>query len=159
MNDSKRYGEGTFIDTLLDAVRQNPVPGLLIGAGCLLLVADGVHSRRHVAPRRSRQIARQARSLLNEQPLVCAAAGAALGAVVAALLPPSKTEDQLLGPTGGAVKQKLADLIAAEYQSAKAEAGRAAQELTWVAAREALACAAAASSSAADVRDKTPRPT
>jgi hypothetical protein len=147
------HSEVTLVRTL-DAVRQNPLPGLLIGAGCVLLLANRMRLTRQVAPRARRQLAQRARSLLNKQLLVCAAAGAALGAVIAALLPPSKTEDELLGPTGDTLKQKLADLVATEYESAKSEAGRAAQELMWVGARQALAYATTASARATDVPDK-----
>jgi hypothetical protein len=155
MNDSTHASDRTFFGPLLNAVRQNPVPSVLIGAGCVLLLADRMRLSRRAAPRIRRQITRQARSVLNERPLVCAAAGAAFGAAVAAILPASRTEDGLLGPTGDALKRKLAGLVDTEYQSAKSEAARAAQQLMWTAAREALAYAAAASSGAGDARDKS----
>jgi len=96
-------------------------------------------------------LTRQTRSLLNEQPLLCVAAGLAFGAAIAALLPPTHVEDQLVGPTSRALKQKLADIVSDQYQTAKAEAGRATQELMWTAAREGLAAAA----SAYELSDKT----
>jgi hypothetical protein len=154
MNDSTHHTDGIFLGPLLDAVRRNPV-----GAGCVLLLADRMRISRRVAPRVRRQITGQAGSILNERPLVCAAAGAAFGAALAAVVPVSKTEDGLLGPTGDALKQKLADLVGTEYQSAKNDAARAAQELIWVAARQALAYAAAASSNTGGVADKSPQPT
>jgi hypothetical protein len=106
-------------------------------------------------PRASRRyltdLTRQTRSVLNEQPLLCVAAGLAFGAAIAALLPPTHVEDQLVGPTSRALKQKLADIVSDQYQTAKAEAGRATQELMWTAAREGLAAAASAS----ELSDKT----
>jgi hypothetical protein len=114
------------------------------------------------SPRASKRyladLTRQTRSLLNEQPLLCVAAGLAFGAAIAALLPPTQVEDQLLGPTGGALKQKFADIVSDQYQSAKAEAGKAAQEFMWAAAREGLAVAASASANASELPDKTQRP-
>jgi hypothetical protein len=114
------------------------------------------------SPRASKRyladLTRQMRSLLNEQPLLCVAAGLAFGASIAALLPPTQVEEQLLGPTGGALKQKSADIVSDQYQSAKAEAGKAAQEFLWAAAREGLAVAASASASASELPDKTQLP-
>jgi len=114
------------------------------------------------SPRASKRylasLVRQTRSLLNEQPLLCVAAGLAFGSAIAAFLPPTQVEDQLLGPTSGALKQKFADIVSDQYQTAKAEAGRAAQEFMWTAASEGLAVAASASASASELPDKTQQP-
>jgi hypothetical protein len=108
----------------------------------------------HTSKRYLADLTRQTRSLLNAQPLLCVAAGLTFGAAIAALLPPTQVEDQLLGPTSGALKQKFADIVSEKYQSVKAEARRATQEFMWTAAREGLAAAASAS----ELPDKTQQP-
>jgi hypothetical protein len=216
----KRHGNGTFLRTVMDAAARNPTASLLIGAGCVLLLAEkirvngqlastararanGIKAALKAAPQQvstaaeliaddlqhvgeavqeystavgehaveaaadvqhratgsGRQLAQYARSLLKEQPFICAVAGLAFGAAAAALLPGSETENSLLGPASDALKEKLANALSEQYEAAKAEAGRSAQELMWVAAREGLAAVASASESVSGVQDKTREPT
>jgi hypothetical protein len=215
-NEGRGHGTGTFLRTAMDAAAHNPTASLLIGAGCVLLLAEKIRVNRHLVntdrarangikaalkttPEKvsaaaeliandlqhvgeavqeysttvgehavqaaadvkhrvdgsGKQLARYARSLLNEQPFICAAAGLAFGAAAAALLPGSETENALLGPASDALKEKLANALSEQYEAAKAEAGRSAQELMWVAAREGLAAIASASDSVSGVQDKT----
>jgi len=60
-----------------------------------------------------------------EQPLVLAGIGIALGAAVGAILPPTDTEDQLMGKTSDDAKEGLQDLAAQTYDKAKAVGERA----------------------------------
>jgi Protein of unknown function (DUF3618) len=53
------------------------------------------------------------------QPLVLAGLGMALGAVIGALIPPSETEDQLMGQTSDRLKDHAADVAQDQYERAK----------------------------------------
>jgi ElaB/YqjD/DUF883 family membrane-anchored ribosome-binding protein len=53
------------------------------------------------------------------QPLVLAGLGMALGAVVGALIPPTETEDQLMGQTSDRLKDQAADVAQDQYERAK----------------------------------------
>jgi hypothetical protein len=54
--------------------------------------------------------------LAREQPLVVAAAGLALGAAVAALIPRTKVEDEMLGDASDAVKHAAGDIAAEGFE-------------------------------------------
>jgi hypothetical protein len=124
---------------IVKSLRQNPIASGLIGAGCLLLLAQNIRARRRVA---FAHAAHGMAERMREQPAVCVAAGLAFGVAVAASLPATDMERELLGSVSANLKQKLADLVSEHYQAAKTEASRAAQELMWVAAREGLAATA-----------------
>jgi ElaB/YqjD/DUF883 family membrane-anchored ribosome-binding protein len=53
------------------------------------------------------------------QPLVLAGLGMALGAVIGALIPPTETEDQLMGQTSDRLKDQAADVAEEQYERAK----------------------------------------
>ena len=53
------------------------------------------------------------------QPLVLAGLGMALGAVIGALIPPTETEDQLMGQTSDHLKDQAADVAQDQYERAK----------------------------------------
>jgi ElaB/YqjD/DUF883 family membrane-anchored ribosome-binding protein len=53
------------------------------------------------------------------QPLVLAGLGMALGAVIGALIPPTETEDQLMGQTSDRLKDQAADVAQEQYERAK----------------------------------------
>jgi ElaB/YqjD/DUF883 family membrane-anchored ribosome-binding protein len=72
----------------------------------------------------AQQVKAQAKAVIEEQPLVVAAAGLALGALFAALLPPTDTEDQLMGETSDAVKQTVTETAGQVVEQAKAVAER-----------------------------------
>lgn len=59
--------------------------------------------------------------LAREQPLMVAAAGLALGAAIAALLPKTEIEDSMMGETSDAVKRSVGE-VAAEGASAASDA-------------------------------------
>ncbi|MFC7553216.1 hypothetical protein ACFQU7_14695 [Pseudoroseomonas wenyumeiae] len=54
-----------------------------------------------------------------EQPLLLGALGLALGAVVGALLPRTRTEDRLMGEASDAVTQQLSSAAQEQYAQAK----------------------------------------
>lgn len=71
------------------------------------------------ARERASEAGSKARDGIDEAPLLALGGGLALGALIAALLPKSKAEDKLLGPTG----RKITDSARSAASAAK-EAGR-----------------------------------
>ncbi|EWC40956.1 DUF3618 domain-containing protein [Stutzerimonas stutzeri] len=71
--------------------------------------------------------------LLNEQPLALGAMGIALGALLAATVPPTRREDELMGATSDELTDKLSQKAKEGYEMATAEgehlAGQAKQDL------------------------------
>jgi len=84
----------------------------------------------------ARQLKDQATALLNEQPLLVAAIGLALGAAFAAALPSTEAEDQLMGETSDALKQTATEAAGQVVQQAKNLAER--EGLTQEAATDAV---------------------
>jgi hypothetical protein len=82
--------------------------------------------------------------LAREQPLLVAAAGLALGAVVAALLPRTETEDAYLGEASDAVKGAVGEVAGEQYERAKSVASNVVDEVKTAAEREGLTSEAAA---------------
>jgi hypothetical protein len=58
-------------------------------------------------------------SLVSDQPLVAGALGLAVGALVAAVLPKTEAEDQLMGEAADTVKDKVGAMAADEMEAAK----------------------------------------
>jgi ElaB/YqjD/DUF883 family membrane-anchored ribosome-binding protein len=69
---------------------------------------------------------------MQEQPIVLAGIGVAIGAVIGALLPSTETEERYLGPTAGAVKENARDLAREQW-----ERGKELAEEGWDEAKEA----------------------
>lgn len=82
-------------------------------------------------------------AFVNEQPLLVAAIGLAVGAAFAALLPPTRTEDELMGSTSDAVKKAAGSVASEQLSQAKSAAGRVADEAANIAEREGLTVSAA----------------
>jgi hypothetical protein len=74
------------------------------------------------------QVKNTATSFINERPLLCAAIGIALGAAIAAALPSTETEDELMGDASDAVKDKAGEVASEQYETAKTAAGKVAQQ-------------------------------
>jgi hypothetical protein len=91
-----------------------------------------------------RQVKDKAATLMNEQPLVMAGIGLALGAAIAALLPSTKMEDELMGETSDNVKRKIGDAAAHQFETAKETAKDLAEQAKNLAEREGLTTAGAA---------------
>lgn len=108
------------------------------------------------ASRTAAELRSQARSFVNEQPLLCAAIGVALGAALAAALPKTETEDELMGETSDALKERLGEVASAQLETARAAAGKAAQQAMTSVAREGLTAFGAAEA-AAGIADKVRR--
>jgi Protein of unknown function (DUF3618) len=99
----------------------------------------GVAGRAHEAGARARYAGRRARQgllrSLDEQPLVLGAIGLAIGAALGAALPPTETEDELMGETrdkalrratevGREQAEKVRDAAGAVASAAREEAGK-----------------------------------
>jgi Protein of unknown function (DUF3618) len=83
-------------------------------------------------------------SLIEEQPLLCAAMGVAIGAAIAAILPSTETEDELLGETSDHVKTALRETSSDGLERAKDVAGAVLKDAKAAAEREGLTPAATA---------------
>lgn len=69
---------------------------------------------------------------MQEQPIVLAGLGIALGAVIGALLPSTEVEERYLGPTAGAVKENAKEMAREQW-----ERGKELAEESWDEAKEA----------------------
>ena len=83
-------------------------------------------------------------SLIHDQPLLCAALGLAVGAAIAAALPSTDSEDDLMGGASDALKDKMGEVASEQLESAKAAAGKAVQAAGTAALREGLSGSGAA---------------
>ena len=86
----------------------------------------------------ARQAKDTATTLANEQPLLVAALGLALGAIVAAALPKSRMEDDLMGETSDAVKEAFSEVASGQYEKAKTVAAGVADQVAAKAREEGL---------------------
>ncbi len=119
-------------------------------------VAETADQTRRQASRAARQVKEKATSLINEQPLIFAAMGLAVGAAIAAALPSTDTEDELMGEASDAVKEAVTEVASDQYETAKAAAGTVVQEAKSIAEREGLT-PSAASDVARNVAEKLKR--
>jgi len=71
------------------------------------------------------------KDFLNEQPLVLAGIGVALGAILGAALPSTEAEDELMGESGDAVKRQTA-----EFAGEQIKKGEAVAEQAWQSAKQ-----------------------
>jgi hypothetical protein len=105
-------------------------------------VRDGVADAAERATQETARSARQAKdtivSFVHEQPLVSAAIGLAVGAAIAAMLPSTETEDELMGDKADAVKDAMGEVASDQFQKAKTAVGKVAEEAMNVAQREGL---------------------
>jgi hypothetical protein len=89
-------------------------------------------------------LSQSATKLAREQPLLVAAAGLAVGAIVAALLPRTETEDAYLGEASDAVKGAVGEVAGEQYERAKSVASNIVDDVKTAAEREGLTPDAAA---------------
>jgi X-X-X-Leu-X-X-Gly heptad repeat protein len=86
-------------------------------------ITDTAERTHQQASNLARQFKDTANSLLHEQPLLVAAFGIAVGAAIAAALPKSKLEDELMGEASDAMKETIGEVAAGQYETAKEVAG------------------------------------
>jgi ElaB/YqjD/DUF883 family membrane-anchored ribosome-binding protein len=91
-------------------------------------ISETAGRTQHVATNTLRQVKEQTISLVNEQPLLIAAVGLAIGAAIAAVLPSTATEDEMMGKTSDAVKRAVGEVALAQYETAKTAVGQVAEE-------------------------------
>ncbi|HXR86046.1 MAG TPA: DUF3618 domain-containing protein [Stellaceae bacterium] len=89
-------------------------------------LTDGVRSSARAMGDAATGIAKSSRgasrALLDfgrEQPLIVAATGLVLGAIIGALLPSTQLEDELVGETSDAAKERLREMAGEQYEKAK----------------------------------------
>jgi len=95
------------------------------------------------ASRLTRELMGRTGRLIQDQPLAVAAAGLAIGVVIAAALPRTSTEDSLLGETSDAVKETVAGAATEQLQRAKEATSRVVDEARNTATKEGLSASAA----------------
>jgi Protein of unknown function (DUF3618) len=100
------------------------------GAQTLAASVQEQASRSVEQARRQRlvRVREQAISFVNEQPFLCAALGAAAGAALAALLPGTKAEHELMGSASDSVKKAVGEAASESVEAAKGAVGRVAQD-------------------------------
>jgi len=106
-------------------------------------IADTAGRARQQTVEGAKQASERVVSFVQEQPLLCAAVGLAIGAAIAAALPKTKAEDELMGEAADAVKTAIGEVAADQMGTAKAAATRVAHEAMGAAEREGLTPAAA----------------
>ena len=72
----------------------------------------------------SQQLIQQARRLMEEQPLLAGAIGLAIGAGIAAVVPKTTTEQEIMGDASKAVKEAATEFAEQGYETAKDVVGR-----------------------------------
>jgi ElaB/YqjD/DUF883 family membrane-anchored ribosome-binding protein len=105
-------------------------------------LADQAQASAGEIGRKAVNAARQARqttaSFVDEQPLLCAAVGLAVGAAIAAMIPTTETENTLMGDASDAVKDTLGEAASEQLQTAKTAAMKVADDTKMAAQRESL---------------------
>jgi hypothetical protein len=118
--------------------------------------AAAAQRARDQASTAARQAKETATKLANEQPLLVAALGVALGAIVAAALPKSQMEDEFMGETSDAVKEAFGEVASGQYEKAKTVAAGVADQVAAKARQEGLTPSGVAEA-ARSVGDKVKR--
>jgi ElaB/YqjD/DUF883 family membrane-anchored ribosome-binding protein len=101
-------------------------------------VMDSAQRTQRQAAQTARQVKDTTLSFINEQPLLAAAIGLAAGAAIAAMLPSTEAEDEVMGETSDKVKQAVGQVAAEQFENAKAAAGNIVREAQSAAEREGL---------------------
>lgn len=87
--------------------------------------------------RESAEASRAMLDFVREQPVVLGALGLAIGAMIGAALPRSRTEDELMGETSDELKRSASQMAAEQYEKGVAVAKTAAQSAAEAAKEEA----------------------
>lgn len=89
------------------------------------------------------QLTHKAEAFINDQPLLLVAAGLAVGAMIAAALPSTRAEDELMGEASDKVKDTIGTIASEQYQAAKDTASRVVEKAKTAAEEQGLTSAAA----------------
>ncbi|HET7715877.1 MAG TPA: DUF3618 domain-containing protein [Bauldia sp.] len=90
---------------------------------------DEAAQLRDQALRATHEVRDRAIRLAQEQPLIVAVAGIALGAILAAALPRTKLEDELMGETSDAIKHAAGEIASQQIEKISSEADEVADEI------------------------------
>lgn len=101
-------------------------------------VSDTAAMAQRGAVRATAKLKDGAASFIHEQPLLSAAMGVAIGAALAALLPSTETEDEMLGEASDSIKSALGDAGSQQFETLKGAAGAVMREAKNAAEREGL---------------------
>jgi hypothetical protein len=107
-------------------------------------VGDRVAGTAREAPRKVMQARDRMMALIADQPLIAGAIGLAIGAVLAASLPKTEAEDELMGEASDAVKQAVGNVASDELETAKSAAANLASEVTRMAEQQGVSTESAA---------------
>jgi ElaB/YqjD/DUF883 family membrane-anchored ribosome-binding protein len=132
---------------VVESVRQNPWPALLISAGLTWLAADSLRGTVTTVGGSSSDYQRKGRSrsrntrrsgpnvgdrmwrFVRDNPLLAGAAAAGVGAAISMTLPETTSENELLGDTRDAVVDRAKDIARGTVQTVQ-EVGETVQRLT-----------------------------
>jgi hypothetical protein len=128
---AERIGEGA--SSAVAAVKNSAV-GLGEGVGelaetTLSAVGEEAVLLRDQASRLTRDARDRAIKLAEEQPLIVAVTGIALGAILAAALPRTKFEDELMGETSDTVKETAGQIASEQIDKISSEAEKVVEEV------------------------------
>jgi ElaB/YqjD/DUF883 family membrane-anchored ribosome-binding protein len=101
-----------------------------------------------------RQIAERTSTYMHEQPLIMTGLGLAIGAAIAAVLPSTRVENQVMGRTADNIKRKIGAAASQQFETVKDSAGEFVQKVKDVAEREGLTPGSAASEMMRNLRSK-----
>jgi ElaB/YqjD/DUF883 family membrane-anchored ribosome-binding protein len=105
-------------------------------------VVDLADRTKEQATSAARQLKDRADAFMHEQPLLAAAIGVAIGAVVAAVFPATELEDEMMGETSDAAKEAVEDIAAEQLEAVKEVASEVVDEAKKAADQEGLTPAA-----------------
>jgi ElaB/YqjD/DUF883 family membrane-anchored ribosome-binding protein len=101
-------------------------------------LADTATHAGHQARNTGRHIAEKTSAYMHEQPLIMTGLGLALGAAIAAILPSTRIENELMGRTADNVRRKIGDTASQQLEAVKESASEFIQKARDVAEREGL---------------------
>jgi ElaB/YqjD/DUF883 family membrane-anchored ribosome-binding protein len=119
-------------------------------------IAEAGDRAKDQASETARALKERADAFMQEQPLLAAAIGVAIGALVASAFPATELEDEMMGETSDAVKETLGEVGSEQLEAARSIASSVADEARHSAEREGLTPAAAADA-ARDLGDRVGR--
>ena len=119
-------------------------------------IAEAGDRAKDQASATARALKERADAFMQEQPLLAAAIGVAIGALVASAFPATELEDDMMGETSDAVKETLGEVGSEQLEAARSIASSVADEAKHAAEREGLTPAAAADA-ARDLGDRVGR--
>ena len=105
-------------------------------------IAEASDRTKEQASKTARLLKDRADAFMQDQPLLAAAIGVAIGALVATAFPATDLEDEMMGETSDAVKETLGDAASEQLDAAKSAVSAVADQAKSAAEREGLTPAA-----------------